>query len=45
MSKVKGSVPQNRMFFLFLILSGSFGYSHSSDPPRNMLFCETDPFP
>ena len=29
------------MFFLFLILSGSFRHSHSSVPLRNMRFCWT----
>ncbi len=44
-SPVKGSVPQNQMFFRFLILSGSLWHSHSSVPIPNLLFCGTDPFP
>jgi hypothetical protein len=36
--------PHNRMFFLLLILSGPFRYSHYSVPLRNMLFCATDRF-
>jgi len=38
---MEGSVPQNRMFFLLLILSGPFRYSHTFVPLRNMRFCGT----
>jgi hypothetical protein len=41
--KVNGSVPHNRMLFLFLILSGPFRSSHSPVPLRNMRFCGTEP--
>jgi len=41
--KVNGSVPHNRMLFLFLILSSPFRSSHSSAPLRNMRFCGTEP--